>query len=358
MSRFSFGLLGLVMSLPLLGGCGGSGPEFDTAVLGIIQQVQSAHDTVRHSGVRKVESYFELDGKLDPLAYREEIFTDGKSNFAIISLGASLGGLADPIQFDTLQELRSGFNHRYRDFRVRDLEAFLANYRLISNVQAVQVAGRDCVELAISRRDQSGSYLVALDSQNGLVLSYKHFDAAGKLYSMMEYETYNPNPDLSGVVFHKVSNQEIPITSASDLDFKLLIPKLLPSSAFHFLEATRITNPLTGTKLAKLTYTDGVEPIFFVDEGPVKATGTSQLGNPTATPVPVGPPAPPAGIPVTGSAGLSASHNPDGFPELALKSFHEGPLSALWGEIADHNVFLVGRASQLDLMHMLESALP
>ena len=332
--------VGLLMLVGLSTACSSSstlgGPEID-----LISQVQHAPDLVRHSGTRRVESRYLLDGSRDALIYREEIQTDGQGHFKITPLGALQGGVANPSEFIAIQMIRTGFNQRYRDFLVRDLAAFLENYQLTSASTIVQVAGRDCLELNIARVDGSASYEVDLDVQTGLVLRYREFDAAGELYSMMEYETYDADPDLTGVVFHQPNNAEVPLVSADQLPFVPLSPKLLPDSAFTFMEATRITEPVNGGQFAKLTFTDGVETVFFIDGGP------DSVNRPSF--------APKAGV-APGYAGFSAGQGVELTDEVRV--FHEGPLTVVWGNVVGHSIFIVGKAPKGELLDMLTSALP
>lgn len=331
---------GLVI-LTLVQGCGNPS-TFGEAELNLIDRVQDAAQRVSHSGVRRIESYYNLDGKSEALVYLEEIQTDGKGHFAITPLGAVQGGPANPDAFFALQLIRRGFHQRYRDFLVRDLDAFLDNYQMKSRAALVQVAGRECLQFDVVRRDSSVRYEVALDSTTGLVLRYRQFDQAGQLYSMMEYESYTANPDLSGVVFQQPITQETPLSEASDLGFEPLTPRLLPDSAFTFLEATSVLEPSSGAKFAKLIYTDGVEPIFFVDgglEAPVYPNLDSRTGNFEAA-----------------LASLSQAEGPSIADEVRV--FTEGPLTVVWGNVGGHWVLLVGRVTQAELIDMLTSALP
>jgi len=340
MSRPKLLLLALVAGL-LFCGCGASSIS-GSAEMDLIQMVQNAPHQVRHSGIRRIESYYNLDGNHDNLVYRERVQTDGKGRFAITPLGSTQGGLPSAVAFKAVQLARAGFHQRYRDFLVRDLVAFLDNYELKSQSGIVAVAGRDCLQVDVARQDGSASYEVALDIETGLVLRYREFDATGVLYSMMEYESYDAQPNLVGVQFHQESNQESPLTTVSALGFQPLVPKLLPDSAFRFLEASVVTDPSTGTRMAKLTYTDGVETVFFLDAGPDGNPRTS-----AATP--------------KASAGFQAAGYSSGMgPGLSdeVRVFHEGPLTVVWGDVEGHGLYLVGKASQSELLQMFESALP
>jgi hypothetical protein len=334
----------LLLLVVLATGCG-SPVTLGETELGLLGQIQSASSSVRHAGTRRVESYYLLDGTGAPLVYREGYQADGQGHFAITPLGAVQGGPQDPSEFIAIQMIRAGFNQRYRDFRVRDLAAFLVNYKLTSASQIVQVAGRDCLELHIARKDGSTRYEVALDVVTGLVLRYREFDGTGQLFSLMEYETYDANPDQTGVVFHQQVNQEQPLVTAVDLGFSPLVPKLLPDSAFTFLEATKVVEPSSGATFAKLSFTDGVETVFFIDGGP-DLKGHAKAGPQTSPPQTAGPHV--AGVlPTSGNGQMDE-----------VRAWHEGPLTVMWGRVAGHQLYLIGKATQADLMGMLLSALP
>lgn len=322
-------------ALGLLGGCG-------TQVLGsasqgtdILVQVQEAPSTTKHQGVRRVESFYNLSGKSDAVSYREKITTDGQGNFSTRPLEVISGATVPDDEFLYLQKAREGFNWRYRDFLVRDLASFLENYKLQSWGKSVAIAGRTCIELEIARKDGSSRWEVAMDVETGLVLSYKEYDRNEHLYSSMVYESVDFAPDVSGVTFHQLGNNELSLAGAVDptalLGFAPLTPKLLPNSGFHFLAAYRIQDQ-DGKVWAKLEYTDGVQTVLFLDSGfdPKK---TSQA-----------------------AAGASPSSQGGATPER-LQMFRVGPVTVLQGQVLGHGIIAVGKVPQLDLQILVESAL-
>jgi hypothetical protein len=314
------------------------------AAVDLITQIQQAPYLVAHGGVRRVESHYDLDGFNDHLVYREQVVTDGQGSFTIDPLGAVQGATLPAGDFQLLQKAREGFHFRYRDFLVRDLAAFIKNYQLTSLGSVVQVAGRDCLEVQIARMDGTLSFELAMDVETGLVLRYLELDAAGKLFSKMEYESYDPAPQLAGVTFHQPGNQEqaldLSLPVVQQVGFQPFVPRLLPSAGFFFVEATQVTDA-TGTTWVKQTYTDGVETAFFLDAGPSYSAG-----------IPVGVKS--AGT--QGLAGLSQVATPAVPDQVSV--FHDGPLTVLWGEVLEHQVIVLGKADRSELLGMLESALP
>lgn len=323
----------------LWSGCNGA-PPTEAQVAGLIHQIQNAPELVQHSGVRRVESYYTFNDVLQPEIYREEVIADGQGNFRINPIAQVQGGIASSTEFKALHFARMGFHWRYRDFLVRDLAAFVNNYTLTSYGQIETIAGRTCHQVRVERKDLSASYEVALDTATGLVLRYRQYDEHGALYSLMEYETYNPTPDLTGVEFHQPRNGERPLIDVADLGFTPVTPKILADSAYTFLEGTIVNHPLTGDKVAKLTFTDGVETIFFLDLGP-------SLGVPAPAPTP-------SGKAATSLAGMNSQESL--YQMDVLRLFHEGPLSVMWGHIGGHSLVALGKTPHLGLQMMLESA--
>ena len=338
-------LLGVVLgAVSLLGaGCGSSSSLAATGQsIDLITQIQQAPYLVSHSGIRRLESHYTLDGHSDHLIYREEVVTDGLGGFAIQPLGAVSGDSLPAGDLQLIQKVREGFHFRYRDFLVRDLAAFLQNYQLKTLGQVVQIAGRDCLEVSIQRQDGSLSFDVAMDVETGLVLSYDEYDGSGQLYTSMVYETFDPAPSLAGVTLHQPDNQEqtldLEASAQSQVGFQPYIPKLPQGSGLFFLDASRVTD-LHGNVWVKLTYTDGVETVFFLDGGPRMAK-VGAIGEKS-----------------TGSLASATSPSGPSVPDKVLV-FHEGPLTVAWGKVMDHDLIAVGKLGRADLMGLLESALP
>mgnify|MGYP002628454477 CR=1 FL=1 len=310
---------------------GGAGQGID-----VLTQVQKAPSNTAHEGVRRVDSFYNLDGKSDAVSFRELITTDGKGNFSTRPLEVISGATVPNDEFLYLQKAREGFNWRYRDFLVRDLASFLENYKLKSWGKSIVVAGRTCLELDILRKDGSSHWVVGMDFTTGLVLSYREYDGEEHLTSKMVYESVDFAPSLTGVTFHKLGNAELALQGAPNpevlLGFTPLTPKLLPNSGFHFLAAYRIQDP-NGKVWAKMEYTDGVQTVLFLDSGFEVS---------------------PKSIATGGS--LSSPHAAE-LPEK-LQMYRVGPVTVLQGDILGHGVIAVGKVPQLDLQILVESALP
>jgi len=337
-------LLGIALAASALFASCGEGLPSEAQVNGIVHQLQHAPELVRHSGVRRIESYYTLHGVVLPEVYREEVFADGAGGFHIEPLQMIQGGLDDHDQFKSLHLSRMGFHWRYRDFLVRDLTAFLNNYELSAYGQAVTIADRPCQQVRVVRKDGSASYEVAMDVQTGLVLRYRELDANGVLFAAMEYESYDPFPDLSGVPLQQAGQDETPLVDLDVLDFEPVTPKLIADGAYSFLAATLLDHPVTGEDVVKLTFTDGVETIFFLDFGPVPEEAMEASGSSLPT------------QPTTSVAGFDQQGT---LPQDidVIRRFQDGPLSILWGELAGHSIVALGKTPYANLQMMLESAL-
>ena len=240
-------------------------------ILELFEHVQEAPLRVAHAGVRRLDLAYDLGGGVQTLSYRERVVTDGQGRFSIQTLEA-----LTPVgpAFMELQRQREGFYFRYRDFKVRDLAAFLENYSVYDLGQSVEFLGRTAWEFEIRTNQLKhpghlGSpvhYRLTLDVDTGLLLRSVELDESGQVYARLEYESFELDPDLSGVTFHQLSNQEAPATLGPELEaqmgFEVTVPDALPAG-YVLSEVSTIVDQ-SGGAWVKLTYTDGVEPLFYV----------------------------------------------------------------------------------------------
>lgn len=255
----------------------------------LIERIADSRRNVAFVGVRRIESHYVEsggNGAAHQLSLRERVSADGHGGFAIEALD-----VLDP-QMSThdrdlllsLQSIRQGMNWRYRDFAIQDPELFEQNYTATATGANVVIAGVTCLELRIERIDQSGTlHMVAVDSTTGLVLASRETTLDGQPVSQMVFESLQLAPDLSGVVWHQRTNQEIalPITGdvTAQLGFEPLSPRFLPSG-YQLIERARIQHPMDQTPWAKLTYSDGVDSLFFLHGGPLLAGNGVSSGTP------------------------------------------------------------------------------
>lgn len=288
-----------------LAGCGGSvddaAPTATRAVLaagGQAQPVQNpfqllrrmslASSTVAHSGVRRVEQRWRVDTIGKELIYREQVHSDGAGQFAIeaIELTAPPPSHNEEAIFLALQQARAGFVRRYRDFAVRDVDAFQRNYELFDTGVQVTVAGRLCQEYLVQRVvDHAVRYWIAVDLEHALVLRCRHETAAGELLGLVEFESIDLAPNFSQVVWHQPVTDEAPLArDPAQARMQLGYEPRLPSTDgahLRLLSASVVTAPDPNggapQKWAKHVLTDGVEVVFLLHGGPDPAPGRDDV---------------------------------------------------------------------------------
>lgn len=328
-------LASLLSSLFLLAGCerGGSeaGTSFETTSaerVAVLPQMSEALD-VAHIGTRRVELF---DHSVEParwLAYREQIASDGEGSFALEPLETLTDVAGGKQTFELMQRQRAKFLVRYRDFTVRDQALFLRNYALHDRGASESVAGRACSLFGVERLDGSRSYELAVDDETGLVLSVHERDAQGRSLSRVVYETLELRPDLSKIVFHRSTLDEVehvldrPL--AEIFETAVLAPRLLPAG-YELREATTLTDD-QGERWAKLVYTDGVETLFFAQLLPR--------------------------LPQTGGA----TEAPSMLQADELVVVEKSPVTMASGRIGAHRLVVAGKVDARELLDLVNSAL-
>lgn len=330
----------------LLYGCGSSGGQGPTTSIDeMLTKVQAAPKFVAHHGVRRVEHYYLIEDQQQSVSYRERVWNDGQGRFALETTHVFSSGGMDFAQFAMLQNQRAGFSYRYRDFQVRDLNLFASNYQLQNLGGLGTVAGRVTWDLEISRKTGSKRvYRISFDLETGLVLAcIESSFETGDIFSRMWYESIDMAPDFSGVVWHEPSNSETPIDLDGDLfqqlGFNPYKPQLLPPG-YQFDEASQVVDD-KGRAWLKITYTDGVEPAFFLHGAPELDLTGSGSG--------------------TAAAGGFSTGNDSSEPAVMPGSavfFRAGSLTVVQGDLHGQDLIAVGKELPDDLFMLLQSALP
>lgn len=330
-------ILSALSVLPLaLIGCAevGPGDVSDAAyIFELFEQVQEAPLRVAHSGVRRLELSYDLGGTVQDLSYRERVVTDGTGRYSIETIEA-----LTPVDstFLPLQSERAGFYFRYRDFKVRDLSEFLANYAVYDLGQPVLFLGRTAWQFEIHTKhlESPVHYQLTFDIDTGLLLRSVELGDSGQVYARLEYETFELDPDLAGVSFHQVSNAEAPATLGPALDvklgFKVSVPTLLPTG-YRLSEVSTLVDAFGG-EWVKLTYTDGVESLFFVQSRAVQ---------------------PATGVKLSPTTSVNFG-SPQADKVLWMQV---GPIVAVQGELGGLTRLAVGKVSKEALFDLLQSSL-
>jgi hypothetical protein len=269
------------------------------------------------------------------LELREDVIADGAGQFAVSPLELLQPPLspADAALFFLTQKLRERMMYFVRDFGVRDLDLFAANYALVDTAQATQVAGVTCQRMLVARRQNpERRYVLDVDTVTGLVLSVREEALDGTLLSSLAYETIDYTPDLANVSWNVPVNQEEELVQGTpealvSLGFLPRTPKVLPSG-WQQIGLAKLVDPTNDQVWARVTYSDGVEHIFFTV---AKGDGPShQLKNP-----------PP---------GTNPSHA-DRVKKMAI-----GTWTLLEADLSLGRVLVLGRAPDGVLEDMIQSA--
>jgi hypothetical protein len=348
-------------------------PNLQQQAAAVLGSLQSLPDTVPHTGVRRVRSMRRLATHINEVEYREEVRVSSTGTYQVECLDVLASNFAQPDEFVAMQNGREGFVHRYRDFRIRDVDLLLANYYVTQLGARMLVAGRACFTLVLVRRDDPNandaivSWSLAVDEQTGLVLRWRR-DLDGKLTDEGIYESIAYG-DPASFSPHVPTNDEMPITPQSDVrsifGFDLTTPTLLPTF-FERRERAAVTDP-NGDVWLKETFTDGVEVAFFLykHDQPtpvapavvpgatppaVKQPGTSSGGH-----LPGGTSPGAGGIMTTGTASGSAMPTVLVEPKLVFVTSGEFVVAEYTKPATV--AIVAGRISNDDAQWMLESAM-
>ena len=285
---------------------------------------------VAHTGTRQIDALDWSSGSPIVASFLERITTDGQGGYAVEAYDAITPVQPSEETFLLLQSIRQGMVFRYRGFAMRDAGLLAENWLWRESNSTTTVAGRTCREVAVERRVPGTDVIdLAIDVETGLVLRSLEYDDQSRLIAAMTYTSFDASPDLSGFVPYTQANQERELDLSRDLGeqigvSELLTPRVLPVG-YQLREASTVMENLGKTHL-KLTYSDGVRSLFFVQELPqVQTTG----GSPWK--------------PVAGDRAAS---------------FECSGLAVLQAEVGGRAVIVLGHLQAEELTDVLESALP
>lgn len=299
----------------------------------VFEAMVAAPTTVTYGGTRRVELYPTIDGVPQAAIFREQVYADGAGGYAVETtdvIEPQLFGFELDV-FRLLQDARQGFSYRYRDFLIRDLELFFANYQVVHFAQTLQVAGRACEGMRIQRkRDADRVYVLAVDQQTGVVLRTSEEALDGSVLALVEFESFTLTPDLAGVSLLSWGQEaaiDLDDPQASGIDFAIEMPALVPDG-FQLRQTSRVLDLQNQRPWAKLVYGDGVEQVFFLHGG------TTQQAH--------------------GGSGFRAVDWNAG-NRVALANV--GPWAVAQGDVRGQRVIAMGKVDSAELLAMIESAL-
>jgi len=284
--------------------------------------------TTAYRGLRKVELYYDAHA---PMVYREDVGSDGQGKFCVETLDVLVSSNPNTSLFLLLQTQRQAQIYRHRDFRIRDLGLFLANYDYVVVPTATTVAGVTCDRIQVQARAAAHSrFEVDIDPSTGLVMAWEEYDlVTGNLDARIAFETYVPDGDLSDMalidrVFQTSTYGVHTGGFRNALGFPPLIPQLQPGVGYQLVPEAEVL-VVNGQNWAKLYLTDGMGTCIFMDSMQV----------------------------LPGASGASgASERKD---EVAVMQV--GSWSSLRGTVRGYSVIMAGRVSELDLATVLDSSL-
>jgi hypothetical protein len=350
-------------------------PNLQQQAAAVLGSLQSLPDAVAHTGVRRVRSLRRLPTHVNEVEYREEVRVSSSGTYQVECVDVLASNFAQPDEFIALQNGREGFIHRYRDFRIRDVDLLLANYYVTQLGARIAVAGRVCFTIVLVRRDdpsandQIVSWSLAVDEQTGLVLRWRR-DLDGRLTDEGIFESiaYGEPASFSP---HVATNDETVITPQTDLgqlfDFDLTTPTLLPAF-YERRERAGVTDP-NGDVWLKETFTDGIEVAFFLykHEPPpppaapvpiVVSPVVKQPTGPSSGPLPGGSSSGASGTLTTSVTTASGSGIPTVLVDPTLLFVTSGEFVVAEYKRPSTIGIVAGRISNDDAQWMLESALP
>ena len=288
----------------------------------LLDLVMVQPEEVRFHGIRRVELGPEGSGAQ---VHREEVACDGQGRFLLEPLEV-LEGSEDPDLTLLLETGRSAYSFRYRDLRVGDPERFFANHVVTASPEAVTVAGRPCIRLAVRRRAASElEWTLDLDADTGLLLAFEE-RAAGQRVQAVAFESIEFDAPLTGLVLdeHRFSRDQLDMSLPLEpqLGFKVLEPGLLPPG-FVMRDACVIhPNPAKPEEIwVRVEYGDGLSRVVLLQ----KPQDTQPM--------------------INGSA------------QGTVRVDRAGAWTFVTGTLDGHRVVLGGKADEVHLLELLQSAL-
>ena len=175
------------------------------------------------------------------------------------------------------------------------------------------------------------AFELAVDTATNLVLESLAYDEGGNLLMAVRYESFDDAPDLSGAIWHGSTNQEKAYDwrqpLAPQLGVNVPMPRLLPAG-YKLRAASTVSDSVD--RWLKLTYLDGVEPLFFMVALPPSSSGSF----------------------ATQVDPMEAVSGDEVF------SFRMGAAGAVQGTVGGERYMAVGKVTEDELLDLIESALP
>ncbi len=305
--------------------------------------VQAAPDTVAFEGERLIER-FEGDFSTLLTAHTERVQADGQGGFNIDPLQVLESGAVSSEELLIVEDSRIGWNWRYRDFRIRDIDAVLQNYSILSFGESTTVAGRVCqhLDVAVAWDPFTIVHSIDVDVQTGLVLRHEILEGQTQLRFRSEYTSISFT-GLEPFVPYTLGTEFEEFTSLGDLQddlgFEVGIPRLLPDG-FHQQSLGKLTDA-PGNTWGLVQFTDGIEPLFFLSRPRTDPIG--RVPDPKIT-----------GFGVSVAKFDAPVSQVDANDLMVGRT--EGAVALLQADLGDRRLIAVGRVPMDELRYWLDSA--
>jgi hypothetical protein len=342
-------LAGGLWSLGLLGSCADQAltPLQLDAAQSFVEGINAAPETVAFRGVRHWQIGGEaFDEPLDML-FTELVKADGQGGFQLELLNYQVNGAELNQPFGELYQIRQGFLFRYRDPQVLDFQRLMNNYQLIDGGQSKTIAERPAFELILAPRKKfktGSTYSIWVDVETSLITGLSEWNQDGELLVRFEYSTLELGmPDASGFQpFESAVDQDL-VEGVADwvdlLGHAVLEPTYVPRG-FGLLESRKTQAP-GEAPWAMLTYTDGIQPLFFLYRSNLIVASSSAGGDISGTNLDSGQ--------VLGEQNL----------EGKILHVNAAGWNVLQGQLGEQHEFMaVGRMHPDHLQLMIETAMP
>ena len=291
-----------------------------------LSRVMVAPSTTEYMARREVSFFVhEENGVVEELTYLEEVTSNGHGLFDV-QIEDLLEPKVSPERievFRLIQRGREEFFYNHRDFRVRDLELFLANYEIALRDDDVRVLDRECSVLTVSPRSGEQTYYeLYVDNETSLVLVQREYDSEDRLVSEVEFVELTlgtPGSEFIARAQARAGRNWRPAIPRDGLLNLNVHAPTFPPAGFQLLDQRIITDPL-GDEWYELIYGDGVEQIFVL----------FALSPPPSTMV---------------------------LAKEEVLLYRHGRWTVVEGHVRSERIIVLGKASSDDLILMLESCL-
>ena len=269
-----------IAATTLLGSCGQQAANLTSEEAALLREVlalvEIAPTRAEFDGERLVER-FEGDASTLVSAHTERVQTDGEGGFSIEPLEVIHSGAVLGDQFLVIEDSRAGWNWRYRDFRIHDVDAVLENYTVLDFGELTEVAGRPCYHLEVAKVVDpfTVKHAVDVDLESGLVLRHEVLQNSTLVryrseYTSIAYDTGAPfAPHGEHAQFESFDSLE---GLSEELGFEVRAPRVTLDGFSE--ESFGRLSELSGEAWGMIEYTDGIEALFFL----TRRKGMESLG--------------------------------------------------------------------------------